>query len=144
VPTLAEVLAAVPSHVTVYVEVKARGIEAQVADVVRPHAQRVAVHAFDHRIPMLVAAAGVAVPLGVLLDSYLVDPVPAMAAARARDLWQHWEQIDAALVDTVHGAGGRVIAWTANQPDAIRALAAMGVDGLCSDDLRVVRAALGE
>lgn len=144
VPTLAEVLLALPAHVTVYVEVKARGIEARVAEVIRPHAPRVAVHAFDHRIPMGVAARVPGVPAGVLLDSYLLDPVAAMAAAHARDLWQYWEMIDTALVDTVHGAGGRVIAWTANDPDAIRALAAMGVDGLCSDDIRVLRAALGE
>lgn len=144
IPTLAEVLTAVPPHITVYVEVKARGIAPQVAAVVAPHAGRVAVHAFDHRIPPAVAVLVPGVPAGILLDSYLLDPVGAMTAAGARDLWQHWEQIDPPLVAAVHAARGRVIAWTANAPEAIRALADMGVDGLCADDLRVVREVLGD
>jgi glycerophosphoryl diester phosphodiesterase len=143
VPTLAEVLAAVPPRVTVYVEVKAAGIEAHVARVIAPHAARVAVHAFDHRIARAIAAAVPGVPAGILQASYLIDSPAALSAAGARDLWQHWELIDAALVHDVHAVGGRVIAWTANDPEVIRQLAAWGVDGLCSDDLRVVREALG-
>lgn len=144
VPTLAEVLAAVPAHVTIYVEVKAPGIEAAVARVIAPHASRVAVHAFDHRIPRAIAGAVPGVPAGILQASYLIDAPAALAAADARDLWQQWELVDAPLVRAVHAAGGRVIAWTANDPDAIRQLAEWGVDGLCCDDLRVARAALGD
>lgn len=142
VPTLAEVLSAVPRTVTVYVEVKAAGIEAAVARDLRPHVGRVAVHAFDHRIARTIAGLVPGVPAGILQASYLVDSPAALGAAGARDLWQHWELIDAPLVAAVHGAGGRVIAWTANDQDAIRQLASWGVDGLCSDDLRVVRDAL--
>jgi len=60
----------------------------------------------------------------------------------ARDLWQAEALIDAPLVAAVHAAGGRVIAWTANNPARAVDLAAMGVDGLCSDDVAGVRAAL--
>jgi glycerophosphoryl diester phosphodiesterase len=34
----------------------------------------------------------------------------------------------------VHGAGGRVIAWTADRPAQIRRLAALGVDELVTND----------
>jgi glycerophosphoryl diester phosphodiesterase len=42
----------------------------------------------------------------------------------------------------VHDVGGRVIAWTVNRPEQALALATMGVDGLCTDFLPVLRAAL--
>jgi len=69
----------------------------------------------------------------VLLDSYLVDPAAALRAAGARDYWQSWRDIDADLVERIHEAGGRVIAWTVNTRDDAEALRDLGVDGVCSD-----------
>jgi glycerophosphoryl diester phosphodiesterase len=82
-------------------------------------------------------------PVGILTDSYLVDPVHALRAAGARDYWPHRLMVDAALVAAIHDAGGRVIVWTVNDPADARRLAALGVDGLCSDvpgDLRTALA----
>jgi glycerophosphoryl diester phosphodiesterase len=45
-------------------------------------------------------------------------------------------------VDAIHDAGGRVIVWTVNDPADARRLAALGVDGLCSDVPGELRAAL--
>jgi glycerophosphoryl diester phosphodiesterase len=42
------------------------------------------------------------------------------------------------MVETVHQAGGRIIAWTVNSRRAARALIQLGVDGLCTDDLRLM------
>ena len=65
-----------------------------------------------------------------------------LAAADAIDCWMWWEYIDRELVETVQHAGGRVVAWTVNDPRAASALAAFGVDGICSDVLPVVRPAV--
>jgi glycerophosphoryl diester phosphodiesterase len=78
----------------------------------------------------------------VLSASYLVDTVAAMRAADARDLWQHWSMVDAALVDAVHAAGGRVLVWTVNDAALARDLAAAGVDGICTDLPAEILAAL--
>jgi glycerophosphoryl diester phosphodiesterase len=51
--------------------------------------------------------------------------------------------IDPELVESVHAGGGRVVAWTANDPDAIVALATLGVDGICTDVTDVARRVLG-
>ena len=48
VPTLAQLLAIIPSGATAYVELKGDGIERLVADVVRASSARCAVHSFDH------------------------------------------------------------------------------------------------
>jgi glycerophosphoryl diester phosphodiesterase len=42
------------------------------------------------------------------------------------------------LVDAVHAAGGSVIAWTVNDGAAAARLASIGVDGICTDDLRLM------
>lgn len=72
-------------------------------------------------------------PTGILSASYLIDPAAALRAARARDYWQQWELIDAELVARIHGAGGRVVAWTVNEAADARRLQQMGVDAICTD-----------
>lgn len=133
IPTLDEVLDAAAGRAAVYVEIKGRGIEAPVVECIRRAAAECAVHSFDHRAVRRVRELAPALPTGILLDSYLVDPVGALRAAGARDLWQQWEQIDAPLVEAVRAAGGRVVAWTVNGVTDAEALVALGVSGICSD-----------
>ncbi|MDZ7630448.1 MAG: glycerophosphodiester phosphodiesterase [Gemmatimonadaceae bacterium] len=143
VPTLDDVLDAAAPGFTVYVEVKARGIETLVHDCLQRHPLvATAVHSFDHRVAQRIAAAHPTHPVGILMDSYLVDPVHALRASAARDYWPHREMVDQVLVDAIHGAGGRVIVWTVNTPDDARRLAALGVDALCSDVVDEIRHAL--
>jgi glycerophosphoryl diester phosphodiesterase len=133
IPTLDELLHEVPDAATVYVEVKASGIEEAVVSVMRASAKRCAAHSFDHRIARRVRELAPEIPVGILQTSYPVDPIRPMRDAGARDLWQHWELIDADLVDRVHADGRRIIAWTVNDVDVARRLAAWGIDGICSD-----------
>jgi glycerophosphoryl diester phosphodiesterase len=133
VPTLAEVCALAEGRATLYVEVKARDAEDAVAALLGPRRETTPVHSFDHRVARGVRDRAPSTPVGVLSVSYLVDTIAAMRAAHARDLWQHWTMIDAPLVESVHAAGGRVIAWTVNDPVHAIALARMGVDGICTD-----------
>ena len=78
------------------------------------------------------------VPRGILFDSAPRDVVGDMHHTGARDVWPKWTLINRSLVDTVHNAGGRVIAWTVNTRDAIDRLTLMGVDGICTDDVRLL------
>jgi glycerophosphoryl diester phosphodiesterase len=136
VPTLPEVQALL-GDIDVYVEVKTLapafddGLLAVLDEGPFPH--RYAVHSFDHRIVARLGARRPGLCRGILLSSYPLDPIPLLEAAGAETLWQDQRLIDAAIVDTVHGNGRRIIAWTVNKPgDAIR-LASLGVDGLCGN-----------
>jgi glycerophosphoryl diester phosphodiesterase len=140
IPTLRDVLEAVGRRATLYVEIKGAGIEPLVCGVVSGHPQ-CAVHSFDHRTIARCRTLAPSVPRGVLMTSYLLDPLVPLRDTGARDLWQHWELIDAALVAAVHTAGGRVIAWTVNSAEAARRLAEWGVDGICTDRSDVMLAA---
>ena len=141
-PTLAEVLEAVGTRAQVYVEVKAPAIEAAVVAVIRGAQSSCAVHGFDHRIPRRVHALAPEIPVGILVDSYLLEPARALTQAGARDFWPHWRFCDEALVEAIHAAGGRVVPWTVDDPEVARSLAAMGVDGLCANDVRELDKAL--
>lgn len=144
VPTLEEVLTLVDGRAMVYVEIKAPAAEGVVSARLAGRESWTSVHAFDHRVPCRARAHLPTLPVGVLSISYLLDNVAPMRAVDARDLWQHWALIDAELVASVHHAGGRVIAWTANDPIAIDALCRLHVDGICTDVPAVAASVVGE
>jgi glycerophosphoryl diester phosphodiesterase len=144
IPTLSDVLEAIGTRATVYVEIKGRAIERSVlATIARASsAGSIPVHSFDHRAVARARAIEPAIASGILLVSYLVEPERALRAAGARDYWQEWSMIDEDLVRAVHAANGRVIAWTVNEAEDARRLASMGVDGICTDVLQVIGPAL--
>jgi len=142
-PTLESVLEMVQSQAAVYVEAKATGIaEGLVACFDRYPQVRIAVHSFDHRIPVMVRRLRSNIPIGVLSSSYPISLTSFLSGARPDAYWQSAELIDADLVREAHACGCRVIAWTVNDPDHARALIALGVDGLCTDIPGALRAAL--
>jgi glycerophosphoryl diester phosphodiesterase len=141
IPSLDEMMALVPEHATVYIEVKAPRIEEAVVAAIRTGGRRCAVHSFDHRVALRVHQLAPDVPVGVLQTSYPVDPVRPMRDAGARDLWQHWELIDADLIERVHVDGGRVIAWTVNDVAVAKRLNDWGIDGICTDLPGIMRQA---
>lgn len=142
VPRLADVLEMVDGGARVYVEIKAVGIEDLVAQLVTTR-DWCAVHSFDHRAVATVRQRAPQVRVGVLMTSYLVDPVAALRDTGAQDLWQHVSQLDEALIRAVHQVGARVVAWTVNDVEVARQLTGWGVDGVCTDVtkdmVRVVR-----
>ncbi len=141
-PFLTDVFDLVAGRVTVYVEVKAPGVEHAVAALLDRYPDtRAAVHAFDHRIPVQVRAVRPGTPIGVLSDLYPVDLAALLRPAAPTALWQHAPLIDEALVRAAHADGIRVIAWTENDPAHARMLASWGVDGLCTDVPAELRAA---
>jgi glycerophosphoryl diester phosphodiesterase len=100
------------------------------------------IHSFDHRIIARLGRAAPGLRRGVLLSSYLADPVAALAAVGASVLWQEWHLIDVDQVDRIHAAGYELIAWTVDEAAACRQLAAWGVDALCGNRPDRIRAAL--
>ena len=140
IPTLAEVLVDTPADATVYVEIKGAGIEQTVVDTIRKSRTRCAVHSFDHDAIVRVKELAPEIPRGILFEDGTTDVVAEMRRTGARDVWPQWKLIDTALVHAVHAAGGRVIAWTVNDASAAADLAALGVDGLCGDDVRTFAA----
>ncbi len=138
VPRLSDVLDAAPSDKTVYVEIKGDGIADDVARVIRKGSARCAVHSFDHDAIARMRQIAPEIPRGILFDEPSSDALRTMQVTGARDVWPHWRLIDTMLCSEIHAAGGRVIAWTVNDPDIAQRLIDFGVDGLCTDDIRLL------
>jgi glycerophosphoryl diester phosphodiesterase len=139
VPTLAEVLAMAPPAATVYVEIKGTGIELLVAEVIGRSAARCAVHSFDHAAIERFRKIAPDVPRGLLFDGDLDRLEAEVRRTGARDVWPQHSLIDAAVVARARDLGTRVIAWTVNDVADARRLASLGVDGICTDDVRILR-----
>lgn len=144
ISTLAEALAVIKGRADVFIELKGSAIEREVIEVIRGSIApaRCAVHSFDHAQIARARALAPDIRGGILFDRPVTDPVSTMRAADALDVWPSHEHVDEALLQQVHGAGGRVIPWTVNKANQAVALAALGVDGLCTDFIPLIRAAL--
>lgn len=135
IPTLSEVCELVGDRAELFVEIKGSGIERKVARVLAEHRGPYAVHSFDHLTIRRLSQIDRRLRLGLLFEERVPDIAAVLAANGARDAWPEHAVVDARLVDAVHGAGGRVIAWTVNDPRELARLAALDVDGLCTDDV---------
>jgi glycerophosphoryl diester phosphodiesterase len=144
ISTLDEALAVIKGRADVFIELKGSAIEREVIDVIRGSIApaRCAVHSFDHAQVARARALAPDIRGGILFDRPITDPVSAMRAADAQDVWPSHEHVDETLLREVHGAGGRIIPWTVNKANHAVALAALGVDGLCTDFIPLLRAAL--
>jgi len=144
ISTLEEALAVIKGRTLVFIELKGAAIEREVVDVVRASIapELCALHSFDHEQVARARALAPEIRGGILFDRPVSDPVAAMRSSDALDVWPGREHVTESLVGEVHDAGGRVIPWTVNDGSQAVALAALGVDGLCTDFLPVLRAAL--
>ena len=133
IPSLGEVLEAVGSGPMIYVEIKGENVEPLVVRCIRESAANCAIHSFDHRMVLTVKRLFPAIRTGVLEVARHLDPSASLSVTGAQDLWQEASFIDEALVAQIHGSGGRVIAWTCNDPMRWKTLKSMGVDGICTD-----------
>jgi glycerophosphoryl diester phosphodiesterase len=137
VPTLDQALQAIGPRLRVFIEVKS--LPGQFDDRLFEAMQRgpnpaaCAVHGFDHRIVRRLGEKRPALARGVLSSAYLVRPLAALEDAGATMLWQERGLVDRALVETVHGAGCRLFAWTVNEARQMEHLLSLGVDGLCTN-----------
>lgn len=116
------------------IELKVRGVEAQVAELLRryPPARGFVVSSFRRRVLLELHRIDPGLPLGLIFDR-----MPLARIRRALPI--QWVMpkahlITAARVRQLHSEGLRVLTWTVNQPHAIRRLAEAGVDGMIGDD----------
>lgn len=137
IPTLAQALAVIPAPLAVFVEVKGlpRRWDARLLEVLdaNPRGGGYAIHSFDHGLVRRLVERRPALTGGVLLPARSTDPLAVLGEARATDLWPDRTTLDEALVRRVHAGGGRVIAWTVDDPSEMARLAEWGVDGICTN-----------
>jgi glycerophosphoryl diester phosphodiesterase len=76
------------------------------------------------------------------MAAYMRARLPSIASARIRSggceaIMSHRILVSRRLVSAVHGAGGQLYVWTVDDAPRIRALEALGVDGVITNDPRL-------
>ena len=141
-PRLADVLDAIGDRAVTYIELKGVHIEHAVIATARQHGHRFALHSFDPDAIKRVETEAPDIARGILLDRGTPHPADELRRLvdrlRPRDVWPHWSLVDPSLMEAAREAGVRVIVWTVNSVDMARALASIAVDGLCTDDVRLL------
>lgn len=146
IPPLSAVYDAVPPDCTVHVELKERGIAADVAAIAAARDHRTVVSSFQPAALADARAAAPDLPRALVAGPY-DDPPEGWLAAAADPIERALEldcvalhprhdlalADDAALVERAHEAGLAVNAWTVSDGDTAAALRAAGVDGLIAD-----------
>ncbi|HVB30153.1 MAG TPA: glycerophosphodiester phosphodiesterase [Gemmatimonadaceae bacterium] len=143
VPSLAQALEAIGPRATVYIELKGHDVGAAAAAVASAHGARYALHSFDHDAIRALSASLPQLSYGILLDAGTPDPAAVAAAFSGRDIWAHWTLADAALARRIHARAQRLLAWTVNDPAEADRLRLAGVDGVCTDDVRLLGGGVG-
>jgi glycerophosphoryl diester phosphodiesterase len=158
VPLLEDVLTGWPAA-RVVVELKTDESVDPVIDLLRrvDAIERVCVGSFsDRRLARVRAAFGVRLCTSMgpnevrrlrLAAWGLLPRAAVPRAAACVQLPTHWGRVPLAeprLLALAHALGLPVQIWTVNQPDEMRRLLDLGVDGILSDDLVALRAVLSE
>jgi glycerophosphoryl diester phosphodiesterase len=61
----------------------------------------------------------------------------ALPALGVQAIWAYWPLVTRRLVEVAESAGVELIAWTVDDPDRMRTLRGLGVQGICTNDPRL-------
>lgn len=140
VPALEEVITRFADKAFLNIELKVSGTESCTAELLRLHHVRGIVSSFLPEVIEKLARYKADVPLGLICES-------SRQLARWKDLPIHAVManrglISEKLVNELHAAGKQVFAWTVNASREMSKFAAWGIDGLISDDTKLLAATL--
>lgn len=143
IPSLDDVCDLVGNRTHLHIEMKQPGIGESIVEVLARHqGADASVHSFHYPSILDLRRLAPGMRTGVGVAAYHVDAASPLREASATDYWVQWDLVDGAMVESVHRAGGRVIAWTVNAVDDAAQLAGIGVDGICTDAAELVIARL--
>jgi glycerophosphoryl diester phosphodiesterase len=139
---LAELEEIAPPELGFLVDLKAAGYERETLDVCRDAGianrcvfstgnMRSLARLNDH------ARTSVTVSPGRWVPWIRVTPADLYRRSGARDATLRHDIVTPGAVEAVHAAGGRVFAWTVNTRAGIERMAALGCDGVITDDPRL-------
>jgi glycerophosphoryl diester phosphodiesterase len=134
-PTLDEVLEAIPTRIGVNVEMKDPRTARAVLSVLarRQAVERALVSSFHWAAVRELARLRPRVRTGILTPRRLDDPVDAIRRARASAIIHEYHTVDTAQVREVQRAGFWFVVWTPNFARDLRRMVALGVDAIATD-----------
>jgi glycerophosphoryl diester phosphodiesterase len=142
--TLEDALAKFSETAFLNVELKVNGSEEPAMELLNryPPKRGCVVSSFLPPVLEELAKRGVKQPLGLICDAHRQlerwKELPIAAVMLQRILASR------SLIDEIHTAGKQVFVWTVNSANEMQAFRDVGVDGIISDDTRLLAETLGE
>jgi glycerophosphoryl diester phosphodiesterase len=141
VPALEEVVTRFASRAFLNIELKVSGTESCTAEMLRLHPFRGVVSSFLPEVIDKMAALKAEVALGLICDSTRQlapwQDLPIQAVMANRGL------VSQKLIAELHSAGKQVFVWTVNNAREMKKFAEWGVDGIISDDTKLLVETVG-
>jgi glycerophosphoryl diester phosphodiesterase len=141
IPTLGEVAEALQGRCGMDVELKARGLETRVCEILRGcgATQSAIISSFDWDQLKIVAAQEPGLRLALLGEKTPAALLEAAPAMHAFAIAPRFDIADAALCAEAHRRGLAVYVWTVDDAPTMRRLAAAGVDGIMTNNPKRLR-----
>jgi glycerophosphoryl diester phosphodiesterase len=135
IPTLDEVFDVTSGKCGLNIELKAAGVEAQVAQIMqaRDALGDSIVSSFDWDYLKKIQQLHFNIRVGLLADEKPVDLMMNAVAMRAHSINPRWDMVTADLCKAAHERGLKVYTWTVDADARMRALIECGVDGIMTN-----------
>jgi len=137
VPTLTAVLAALPDHVGINVELK-EPVAADALELLDTVKNEVLVSSFEESILRDIRDADDGVPTALVWAGEGGDPIDRARDLDCRAIHPEWSLCDAGFVKRAHSADLEVNAWTVVRKSTADDLQSLGVDGVIADSSDVI------
>jgi glycerophosphoryl diester phosphodiesterase len=139
IPTLDEVIDLIGNKVRLVIELKEEGTERRVVELIKRNNldDKVYVISFWHSLVKTVKKMDSRIKTGVLLEGCPVDACIATQAS-ANALVMKYTFVNRKFVEIAHKEGLEVFIWNIDDPQLLKPYADMRVDGIGSNDPRVL------
>jgi len=139
IPTLQEVMDLTGNKVRLVIELKEEGTEKKVVELVKRNKleDTVYVISFWHELVKTIKSIDSCIKTGVLLVGCPVDTCVATQAS-AEALVMKYNFVNSHFVDMAHKEGLKVFVWNIDDRHLLKPYVDMGVDGIGSNDPRVL------
>ena len=137
-PRLGDVLARYQSTAFLDIELKVPGLESLTLDLLRTHQPHrgFVLSSFLPTVLRVLHAEDSSVPLGLICDTK--SHLPLWRQLPLVYVIPHYTLASDKLIRELQQASKKVIVWTVNEPKEMRRLAKLGVEGIISDDTKLL------
>ncbi|HSS97620.1 MAG TPA: glycerophosphodiester phosphodiesterase [Terriglobales bacterium] len=137
-PCLDAVLRHYGHRIFLDIEIKVKGMESNVLAALRkrPLNGNYVISSFLPEVIMELKARSASVPTGIICQK--ASQLMRWRELPAQYIIIHYSLLTRRLIDLIHGTGKKVFVWTVNDSKSMVRLANWGVDGIISDDTKLL------
>ena len=135
IPLLSEALDMARGRIKVNIELKVLDVEARVLELIRTRKMQheVVISSFFHDTLSVVRELDTSIPTAALISEEHADFVSLVQNLKANAINPHYDLVTPEFIESAHGNGIGVYAWTVNHQDTMLDMIRFGVDGIITD-----------